>query len=301
MPLKTQNQFVQGSSVNSFDNYGLSNSYIPTITGIEEEKILLDGNDTSRQSFFDDTMATTGKPEGLKRVTAPNFVINVNSYGDSGDVNKTGVFVETDSYRPGLFPDGDVNKFVSNQQARNEISDGKIDVFERQEAIYFYSRTSSAKPTDNLILQDGKKFINSELVGGLSSAGNSRFDGETLIVDYYDLKAGSVIPLFDLPGTVDAEKNLEGWKIGTVDGSPVAYKDSDPKIDINITPFVDQTKKDCDYRTISDPNIVESFSDFVSGTADTEIGCDIRFANHGFEYLGAPRGTDSLAFGGLTR
>jgi hypothetical protein len=76
---------------------------------------------------------------------------------------------------------------------------------------------------------------------------------------------------------------------------------NDGQTDISTPAFIDETKKDIDYESISDETIVVSFNDFVSGTTDSSIRPHTKFANQGFEYLGSSLGTDSLAFGGFIR
>lgn len=277
MAKNPQNQFTQGINVTSFGNYGLSNSFIPTINSEKIDKIIFNGADTSQQSFFDDSIATTGNTDGLKRETVPDFTVNVYVYGQDLEVEMEQSFIDTDGYALGLFPDGNADKFTSRVQTKEEILNSTVDIFKRRNAIQFY--------------QVGTLYESAEWVGGEASLANSRFPGGVPIVNYYELLASPTRPHVDLLGTGDSSLVIQ-------EGSSSI---NDNQQNISAPAFIDETKKDIDYVSISDATIVSTFGDFVSGTTDSAIKPHTKFANQGFEYLNAPLGTDSLAFGGLLR
>lgn len=284
MPNNPQDKFSQGSSVTTFNNFGLNDpnyspriTVVPTITSEEDPRIIYNNIDTSAQAFFDESISTTGEPEGLKRETLPNFRVRTRVYGQDLEIEEEKSFIDTDGYRVGLFPDGNTNKFTSRIQTKGELLNSTIDIFNRHNSVQFY--------------RVGTLYESSDLLGGESGLAPSRFPGGTPIVGYYELLASPTRPHVDLLGTGDASKVVyEG-----------ASSINDGQTDISTPAFIDETKNDIDYESISDESIVVSFNDFVSGTTDSSIRPHTKFTNQGFEYLGSELGTDSLAFGGFIR
>ena len=293
--LKGKTEGIQGTSLKTLDNYGLTGlSLIPAITsGGEQTSIVIetiagDGSVTELENItaFNDTLGSTAKGaptlSGKKRQTVPNFFIESPSIGQPEQLDLTSIFVDTaqmtiSASSPDLSA-GLQSRYLGATALRDDRFNGTVIVL-------------GGYPEDPIVYS-GSSEESTALLGTFSAGTEDHFLGEVVISDVFDTKASQC------RGFIDGDTRKLTMQIAT---------GSFHSLDIQNTAFTDAVQKTLTYEGLTDSSIMSSFPLPQTGSIHSDaLLPNERFAAGGFTYEVSQYGpdtfgTDSITFGGWTK
>ena len=293
---------VQGTSVNSFADFGARNGLFPTISSDSSPALILSGTNQTLAIAFDESVGVTtisgsGFINEKFKELVPNHVISSVMIGQAESLDLETVFKD----RYNFWPSGSVSPDLSSGFRSRYLADSSLKDRRLNASVSIFDDF----PTNLIVFSasgSAGKGISTALKAGYAAGTKDHFPGETQIMDVIDSAASSC------RGFIDGD-TMKFFISSTVitSSSPncLMTTGSFYNLDIENSPFVDSGQKTLMYSGLTDQSIVASFSvTNVSGSINSPyLLPNERFAAGGFTYepssLGPDsKGTDSIAFGG---
>ena len=293
---------VQGSSVNTYADFGSRGGMFPTITSLEGSMLIQSGSaDIVNQTLataFDDTIGSAGSPVASntsvlvkKRILVPNHQMSPVLIGLSEQLDLTVTFKDRDN----LKPSGSAVDMAPGLQDRYLAASALNNRRHNANAIVFDSTPIS------LVVFSGSKGADTALKGTFSAGTSNHFAGETQVTDVIDYSANAC------RGFIDGNTRMFFIASTVVTSSSPTHLETSGSFhvsDIENSPFKDADQKTLVYSGLIDSSIVSSLPLHQTGAMNNDrLLVNERFAAGGFTYEPSQhgpdnKGTDSVAFGG---
>ena len=289
---------VQGTSVNTFADFGSRNGLFPTVSSDSAPALILSGMNQTLAIAFDESVgATTISGSGFIgekfKELVPNHVMSSVMVGQAEKLDLETVFKDRDNF----WPSGSASPDLSPGLRSRYLADSSLKDRRLNASISIFDDF----PTDLIVFSasgSAGKGVSTALKAGYAAGTKDHFPGGTKITDVVDFAASSCRGFIDGPTRSTIGISSDGTMPLTATGSFYA-------LDIENSPYVDADQETLMYSGLTDQSIVSSFSvTNVSGSINSPyLLPNERFAPAGFTYepssLGPDsKGTDSIAFGG---